>query len=219
MSAGYQRLMTFSVETDDPFYMRFSLLPPFLSDPSRHPILAMGTGGNITPYRPNGGRVHFWDLTRLQQSTDVLPQGWDPINGTPVAKRVKGGKRATKAATLRRAESESMVSRATSSTPDDASSVATGAAAGAGASFAGSTTGGLTANSEKGKEDTVRKSILSSPFHPIQAHKTIEPKGWAKTKPVRQVAWSQDGRWCVAVGDGGMIALFGRWMEGRAGDE
>jgi hypothetical protein len=29
----------------------------------------------------------------------------------------------------------------------------------------------------------------------------------------RAVDWSLDGRWCVAVGDHGMIAIFGRWMD------
>jgi hypothetical protein len=29
----------------------------------------------------------------------------------------------------------------------------------------------------------------------------------------RAVDWSLDGRWCVGVGDHGMIAIFGRWMD------
>jgi hypothetical protein len=29
----------------------------------------------------------------------------------------------------------------------------------------------------------------------------------------RAVDWSLDGKWCVGVGDHGMIAIFGRWMD------
>lgn len=29
----------------------------------------------------------------------------------------------------------------------------------------------------------------------------------------RAVDWSLDGKWCVGVGDHGMIAIFGRWLD------
>jgi hypothetical protein len=59
---------------------------------------------------------------------------------------------------------------------------------------------------------TDRKSTLSTPYARLAAHKmTVVPC------PVdfacRAVEWSLDGRWCVGVGDYGMIAIFGRVMK------
>ncbi|KAF2138518.1 uncharacterized protein K452DRAFT_311456 [Aplosporella prunicola CBS 121167] len=50
---------------------------------------------------------------------------------------------------------------------------------------------------------------ISNPFQLIPAHKQIVvPK---VTFATRQVAWSTGGEWAVAVGDHGMVCLFGRW--------
>lgn len=54
-----------------------------------------------------------------------------------------------------------------------------------------------------------KKFTVRDPFALVAAHKAVTvPKiGFA----VRQIAWSNGGEWCVAVGDCGMICLFRRW--------
>ncbi|GAB7351940.1 hypothetical protein MBLNU459_g2476t1 [Dothideomycetes sp. NU459] len=52
-------------------------------------------------------------------------------------------------------------------------------------------------------------SILSDPYRAIKAHKMITvPK---MSFACRQVAWSNCGKWCVAVGENAMVVIFKRW--------
>lgn len=53
------------------------------------------------------------------------------------------------------------------------------------------------------------KYDISDPFRPIPPHHvTTVPKYNFAT---RQMAWSNDGKWCVAVGDFAVMCVFKRW--------
>ncbi|TKX23550.1 WD domain-containing protein 14 [Elsinoe australis] len=53
---------------------------------------------------------------------------------------------------------------------------------------------------------------ISDPFRPIQPHFTLTVPKYNFT--VRQVAWSNCGKWCVATGEVGIMCVFRRWVEG-----
>jgi len=68
------------------------------------------------------------------------------------------------------------------------------------------------AKRKKGKVPP-RDHGVADPFQLIKAHKIIEvPKYTAF--PFRHFAWSQNGEWCVGVGDSGLINIFHRWDQG-----
>lgn len=50
---------------------------------------------------------------------------------------------------------------------------------------------------------------ISDPFRPIPPHQTITVPRYEFS--ARQVAWSNCGKWCVAVGDYVVMCLFKRW--------
>lgn len=50
---------------------------------------------------------------------------------------------------------------------------------------------------------------ISDPFKELPAHKSVVIR--RKGLVTRQIAWSVGGEWMVAVGDQGLIAIFGRW--------
>lgn len=54
------------------------------------------------------------------------------------------------------------------------------------------------------------KYDIADPYKPIAAHHSILIPGRINFA-CRQVAWSNCGKWCVAVGDYGMLVLFDRW--------
>ncbi|KAH6717246.1 WD40-repeat-containing domain protein [Leptodontidium sp. MPI-SDFR-AT-0119] len=68
----------------------------------------------------------------------------------------------------------------------------------------------------KGKIDWARsregwsaKYEISDPLRELEPHHTEMVKGIKFVG--RQVAWSNDGMWCVVVGSGGSIGVLGRW--------
>lgn len=70
----------------------------------------------------------------------------------------------------------------------------------------------------KGKIDWAKSRVtweekydIGNPLREIQAHSTEVVKGLGFTG--RQISWSADGKWCVAVGSGGVIASFQRWRD------
>jgi polycomb protein EED len=72
---------------------------------------------------------------------------------------------------------------------------------------------GNTKTQKKKMQEQVRDRGVSDPFRSIKAHKVIEiPK--YKAFAFRHMAWSNDGQWCVAVGDCGTINIFHRWEKG-----
>ncbi|KAL1296983.1 hypothetical protein AAFC00_004582 [Neodothiora populina] len=72
-------------------------------------------------------------------------------------------------------------------------------------------TQGTTSDSEDDDESATKPlTVLSDPLKPIPAHKLIHIPG-SLNFACRQVAWSYCGKWCIAVGDYGMIVAFKRW--------
>jgi hypothetical protein len=72
------------------------------------------------------------------------------------------------------------------------------------------TTPGLTSEDATTEPEKPARSMRNYVRH--AAHKTTVvacPIDFA----CRAVDWSLDGKWCVGVGDHGMIAVFGRWMD------
>lgn len=63
-----------------------------------------------------------------------------------------------------------------------------------------------------------REYAVSDPYFPIKPHYIEESKtelskndkGQLKYFAIRQIAWSPDGTWMIAVGDEGMVSMFHR---------
>ena len=81
------------------------------------------------------------------------------------------------------------------------------------ASSAISAGSGNTKSRQKKTKEPVRDRGISDPFRSIKAHKIVEiPK--YKHFAFRHFAWSNDGQWCIAVGDCGTINVLHRWEKG-----
>lgn len=64
----------------------------------------------------------------------------------------------------------------------------------------------------RGREQWKKKYDLCDAHTLVEPHHTVTVKDC--TVLGRQMAWSRDGKWCVAVGSWGQMALLGRW-DGR----
>jgi polycomb protein EED len=72
--------------------------------------------------------------------------------------------------------------------------------------------------SRTGKVDWVRgREIWKDKYDMSDAYSLVEPHQTVPIKPIemlgRQMAWSRDGKWCVAVGSWGQMVLLGRWED------
>jgi len=152
-------------------------------------------------------KLYFWDLTGLE-----IPGYREPDFKVP-EKRPEGAgagrgqqqtqphqKKGTAARLIRR--ESSTVSNATGTTEQssDVERSASGGAAGQGARN--------TAN----VNTLAPPTDVSLPFRSIKPHHIVPtPRMQFAT---RQVAWSSDGRWCVQVGEHGMVCLYHRGGDG-----
>ncbi|KAF2125082.1 WD40 repeat-like protein [Dothidotthia symphoricarpi CBS 119687] len=74
---------------------------------------------------------------------------------------------------------------------------------------------GSGASKTKRKKTTsqYRDKGISDPFFSIKPHKTVVVPKYVEFS-FRQFAWSDNGEWCVGVGDHGLINVFHRWQKG-----
>lgn len=189
----FQRLLTFELMPAAPFYMRFSLF----SRPDLHPILAMGN--EVSKYS-------FWDLRRLQD-------GYAPTEERGTLTRVGRKKRS------RNGAGESVFGSFASTKLGREGSTTSNASSGESipciSSFSSIFTDPFLAiarashMSDTSTANTDLKFDVADPYKPLIAHRTIEIPG-RLSFACRQVAWSNCGKWCVAVGDYGMTVVFKR---------
>ena len=168
--------------------MRFGLF----DQPGHRPMLAMGN--ELSKYS-------FWDLQRLQE-------GYDPGDEiVKPAKKKRGrvpGEIALGVAGANQGREESTASNASSSECLCIVSTARAAwliliALAKASQF-----------SEPISAAPEVRSYIADPYKPLTAHKSIVIPGNLNFA-CRQVAWSNCGKWCVAVGDYSMIVVFKRW--------
>lgn len=189
-SRGFQRLLTFEMPDTGRFYLRFNLL----HTPGMRPILAMGN---------EKSKFYFWDLQKLEEGYDASevtktkkPRGRKPgvrkgvgVATTAVNKKNLDRNDQSRLSELRREQSGP--SDAAGSTPDPSST-------------------SVSATPE-------RKYDLSNPFTPLKPHHQIVANTSLSATQhfaTRQIAWSPDGKWMVAVGDNGMMCMFHREKSG-----
>ena len=213
-------------------FTRFSLFPGCKTGPGRHPVVA---------FCNTNSKVFFWDFERFENYFDtqgslpgadgILAPGagagagyrgtsHSPVKGeksekglsiptdntprahpflNPFQRRNRGGGNVGGAGALARLARETSLSESTGSehTNQDESSTTNN-------------------NAGKGKIDWARsregwkaKYELSDPMTELEPHHTEMVKGLKFTG--RQIAWSNDGEWCVVVGSSGSIGVLGRW--------
>lgn len=225
----YTRHLQLSIPESHIMFTRFSLFPGCKTGPGRHPVVA---------FCNTNSKVFFWDFERFENYFDtqgslpgadgVLAPGagagyhgasHSPVKGEksekgltiptdntprahpflhPFQRRNRGGGNVGGAGALARLARETSLSESTGSEHTNQDE-----------SF-------NTNNAGKGKIDWARsregwkaKYELSDPMTEMEPHHTEMVKGLKFTG--RQVAWSNDGEWCVVVGSSGSIGVLGRW--------
>ncbi|KAH9824479.1 polycomb protein esc-like [Teratosphaeria destructans] len=165
---------------DMPKTSLFYLRFGILHQPDMRPMLAMGDQEST---------VHFWDLQKIEE-------GWAPgevrLGKKPGSRRgrsksrVRGGKGKAIAGEL-----SSLATQDGSRESSHPSSVMT------------------TTSLGPGDERTYE---VADPFKPIKPHKSTVLNTTLVNQDfeTRQIAWSPDGTWCVAVGGKGMMTIFHR---------
>lgn len=74
-----------------------------------------------------------------------------------------------------------------------------------------SNSSGLPSASNSSAALAERKYDIGDPFTPLSPHKTVVATTHAKKGIfTRQIAWSNDGKWCVGVGDCTYMCIFYR---------
>ncbi|RMZ79547.1 hypothetical protein DV737_g3401, partial [Chaetothyriales sp. CBS 132003] len=183
--AKFTRLLEFSVPECTSFYMRFELLKPSARHPNIHPVLAIGN---------NLSQVFFWDL-------QALNLGYHRT--VPRARRGGRPKRGGKA-------NHPTVERGTRLHTTPSSMVVGAAAVAAGVSTPSSNQSSPTPLfdqvDEMGEPQADRDRFpLHDPHTPIKAQRIIQLKPTASKSDLmvttRSIAWSPDGKWCIATGE------------------
>lgn len=128
-------------------------------------------------------KYSFWDLRRLQE-------GYDPNDESLVER--KPGRKKKRGAGDGGARSGLFSARERLGREGSAATNSTGVS-----------------NPSSSTAPPELKFDIADPFKPIAAHKSITVPG-PLNFACRQVAWSNCGRWCVAVGDYQMLVLFKR---------
>ncbi|KAF2877499.1 WD40-repeat-containing domain protein [Massariosphaeria phaeospora] len=129
--------------------------------------------------------LHFWDLERIED--DINSEEKDGPAPSAVH-ALLGGQGAREGSAVSN-ESSRSGSRSTTTT-----------------GAVGKLPGKRRGRQPKEKEVVSR---IGNPFKSLKWHKRIEVPRVAFT--TRQIAWSLNGQWCVAVGDFGMINVMSRW--------
>ncbi|KAF2113465.1 WD40-repeat-containing domain protein [Lophiotrema nucula] len=184
---SYQRLLSFNLSHSESWYIRFNVFNGALDQANVPPVLVAGN---------QEGTLSFWDLHDVEQY---------PSSAADARARQKRSNR-SKGSSVIRPQSEYTSSAAAEDTDE------------------GYTTTGSRAPKRKGRKrqkkvKSIPPQILGDPFQSLEPQKQItinrlEGRVFKPDWTVRQVAWSQDGRVCVAVGDKGMIAILTRWEDG-----
>lgn len=178
--------------------MRFG----FFDIPGHHPILVTGN---------TNSRYSFWDLQRLEEGFEnngnnsfnedapILPKGKGRGRGRPANSR--SGTAISALPDLTR--EQSLVSNTSSGKPGNVSSDHQHHQANP------VTTARGTSISTPSNVPAERKFNIGDPYMAIKAHKSITVPKMSFT--CRQIAWSNCGKWCVAVGEMSMVVIFKRW--------
>lgn len=200
----FQRLLTFDMQHTSTFYMRFSLF----AGAYHHPILVMGSGRS---------KFSFWDLQALElDDFDSIDGSLDTDDNGSLIEGHSGERRglndddedndavsfATAAEDNQDSDSEDEDTPSTT-TRGDSSRPSRGQTSGRG----GRRGRGRLSNMEKSR---FWRFDISDPFRPIAPHHTITVPKYNFT--VRQCAWSNDGSWCIAACEMGIICMFHRTM-------
>lgn len=181
----FQRLLTFDMPNTVPFYMRFSLFDAA----GQRPILVMGN---------TKSRFSFWDLQALEE--DHVVGDYKPATsgrGRPRKKNLAfDSRRSVSRLSVESPGGSSLASPALTTTslgipdvlspgpgPDDASQ-------------------------SQAHMSTDPRYDISDPMRPLLPHHTLTVPKYNFT--TRQIAWSNCGKWCVAVGEIGIMCLFHR---------
>ncbi|KAF2260763.1 WD40 repeat-like protein [Lojkania enalia] len=176
----FQRLLQFELPESQNFYIRFN---PF-SMPNIAPILA--AGNHIS-------QVFFWDLQHLEEVGGIKELSYRAEPNKKKSRKNTAGDSSSKA------QAPTLIARAHRIREDSVASSSTDTAAG-------------WPVKAKRKDKTKREkrdglvSTIGDSFRSLAAHKKITVPKVEFT--IRQVSWSRDGKWCIACGDYGMIAIF-----------
>ncbi|PMD47551.1 WD40 repeat-like protein [Hyaloscypha variabilis F] len=207
-TAFYTRHLQFSIPESEIIFMRFSI---FEGSKTSNPVLAFCNGVS---------KVFFWDLARFEEYHEVidyfpggtanpqidksassgaldlrLPSASNPRNHPfllPFQRRNRGGA----VARLHREASPTESSSSHHTGSDNATDK-------------GSDTGKGQIDWAKSRAQWEKKYEMGDPLKELEAHQMETVKGLGFMG--RQVAWSNDGQWCVVVGSAGVIGILQRW--------
>ncbi|KAL2061958.1 hypothetical protein VTL71DRAFT_7336 [Oculimacula yallundae] len=221
----YTRLIQFSIPESNIMFTRFSLFPGNKnSEFGRNPVIA---------FCNTNSKVFFFDLARLENYYDVaeliddatktatpggnsnsarsssatskkseesqnlsIPTEQNPRAHpflAPFQRRNRGGGGGSSLSRLAR---ETSLTESTNSDQTNQDETHAGKAAGK-------------IDWAKSKEGWKKKYKLGDPLKSLEAHHEVMVRPLKFTG--RQVAWSNDGMWCVVVGSEGSIGVMGRW--------
>lgn len=203
--AAFTRLLEFDAPNCVSFYMRFEILQPSPIFADLHPVLAIAN---------EVSQLLIWDLEALSrgyngtQARPIKPKPPPKASRKGVAHKITGNR-----STYTPDTSTAGQNTPTASSPDQSPR--------------------LTASTEptppidlfglNGAEPVVdrKRFPLHDPHTPIEAHKVIQlkpkgTKGYDDYKMIgRSVAWSRDGKWCVAAGE--TQEAVGKWAPYQKG--
>ncbi|KAF4555675.1 WD domain-containing protein 29 [Elsinoe fawcettii] len=234
----FQRLLTFDMPNSSPFYMRFSLF----DRPDYHPILVMGNeksrfsfwdlyaleqGSDVSSAEPTRPRKYKKKRGGYRPRRGVLRRDTSVSttkDSTPGIGNESDGDSFETAAEDNdedHSDDDNTPPIADKQTPSVAArsesrdvSVANGredsATPGIGSRPKPSSKKRAKGKSTQQKAKESRFDVRD-PFRSIHPHHTITVPKYNFT--VRQVAWSNCGKWCVATGEVGIMCVFRRWVE------
>ncbi|KAH7384823.1 WD40-repeat-containing domain protein [Cadophora sp. MPI-SDFR-AT-0126] len=223
----YTRHLQLSIPESHIMFTRFSLFPGCKTGPGRHPVIA---------FCNTNSKVFFWDFERFENYYDtqgsmpgadglIAPEyrGDSPSKGEkglntptdntlrahpflhPFQRRNRGGGNVGGVGAIARLARETSLSESTGSEHTNQDETSQGQAQSS-----------TNTNAGKGKIDWARsregwkaRYELGDPMTEMEPHHTEMVKGLKFTG--RQVAWSNDGEWCVVAGSSGSIGVLGRW--------